>query len=183
MNSRARNIRGVVLQKKTAGEIVNKTPVPRKIGEVRAAAETARETAKASVAFPPIGAMIEWAGAVAPADGKWLLCHGKVLQQSSYPALYSVLSGTFNLGNEPAGHFRIPDRRGRVGVGAGFGAGLTNRPLGDTFGEEKHELIIAELAAHGHSQVTGFYAHSHGGGVSSSAQPHAVVGRNFPLRR
>ena len=43
--------------------------------------------------------------------------------------------------------------RGRISVAAGAGAGLTNRVLGATGGEENHTLTIAEMPSHNHSYV------------------------------
>jgi microcystin-dependent protein len=51
------------------------------------------------------------------------------------------------------GTFNVPDFRGRVAIGAGAGAGLSNRVLGATGGEETHALSIGELAAHQHAGV------------------------------
>jgi hypothetical protein len=45
----------------------------------------------------------------------------------------------------------LPDSRGRAIIGAGTGAGLTARTLGDaTIGEEEHTLTVAEMPAHTH---------------------------------
>ncbi|MQA67471.1 MAG: hypothetical protein GEU76_16470 [Alphaproteobacteria bacterium] len=45
----------------------------------------------------------------------------------------------------------LPDARGRALIGAGTGAGLTARTLGDgTIGEEEHTLTVAEMPAHTH---------------------------------
>lgn len=52
----------------------------------------------------------------------------------------------------------LPDFRGRALIGAGTGAGLTARTLGDTDGAETHQLTEAELASHSHTfsgQVSG----------------------------
>lgn len=47
----------------------------------------------------------------------------------------------------------IPNRMGRVGVGAGQGSGLTNRRLGEKTGEEKHKQTIDELVEHDHDEI------------------------------
>src|SRR5512136_777203 len=46
--------------------------------------------------------------------------------------------------------FPLPDSRGRVKIGYGQGAGLTNRNiLGEGIGEETHILTLAETPTHG----------------------------------
>ena len=54
-------------------------------------------------------------------------------------------------------HFRLPDLRGRSLIGAGSGAELTNRVIGQTFGSEAHKLTTAEMPTHTHIQA----AHNH----------------------
>ena len=44
----------------------------------------------------------------------------------------------------------LPKTLGRALAGAGTGAGLTARNLGDAIGEETHTLTVAELASHQH---------------------------------
>ncbi len=48
-------------------------------------------------------------------------------------------------------NFALPDLRGRVAVGTGQGAGLTNRPLGQTGGAEAVTLTAAQAPAHNHA--------------------------------
>ncbi len=45
----------------------------------------------------------------------------------------------------------MPDFRGRSPLGAGTGSGLTARTVGDTGGEEDHQLTIAEMPSHNHT--------------------------------
>jgi microcystin-dependent protein len=47
--------------------------------------------------------------------------------------------------------FNLPDLRGRVGIGAGQGADLTNRIMGQKSGEETHVLSTGEMPSHSHS--------------------------------
>lgn len=72
-------------------------------------------------ALLPTGSILLYGGVAAPSG--WAFCDGT--------------GGT-------------PDLRGRVPVGAGAGAGLTNRVLGTSGGEETHQLTIPELAQHNH---------------------------------
>lgn len=100
----------------------------------------------------PIGATVEWGSLTAPSG--WLICDGSSYATSLYPALFALIG--YNFGGSGA-NFNVPDKRGRVGIGAGQGAGLTNRVLAATGGEETHQLSIAELASHTHIQN----AHNH----------------------
>lgn len=88
------------------------------------------------------GIMSDFGGTAAPFG--YLLCDGSVYAQASFPALFAAISTNWNTGGEGAGNFRVPDMRGRVGVGVGTGAGLTARSLAQTFGEETHALTAGE---------------------------------------
>jgi microcystin-dependent protein len=50
-------------------------------------------------------------------------------------------------------------------MGAGQGAGLTNRVIGEFLGEEKHKLIVAEMPSHAH-QSPGMPLNDESGGYS-----------------
>lgn len=78
----------------------------------------------------PVGTVLPFAGATAP-DG-WLLYDGSAISQTTYPALFSVLSTTYDTQVNPttnsaytspgAGLFRVPDYRASFlrGVGTPF---------------------------------------------------------------
>lgn len=107
--------------------------------------------AAAASSAAPIGAMFDYAGSGDPAGGAYLLCDGRSLLRADYPALFSALGSTASPWGLPDGtHFKLPDFRGRVAVGAGAGTSLANRVLGAIGGEEKHQLTVAELASHSH---------------------------------
>lgn len=94
-----------------------------------------------------IGEIVTYAGSTSP-DPKWLPCDGSSLLRVDYPDLFTVLGVVY--GAADASHFNLPDLRGRSGIGAGSGSGLSPRALGDSFGEETHTLTIGELASHVH---------------------------------
>jgi microcystin-dependent protein len=77
-----------------------------------------------------------------------LPCDGSIYQRVDYPLLYELLDSAFII---DADSFQTPDLRGRAVIGAGQGSGLANRVIGDSGGEETHQLTEAELAAHSHS--------------------------------
>lgn len=95
-----------------------------------------------------IGEIISYAGPTSP-DSKWLLCDGSSLLRVDYPDLFAVIGTVY--GAADSTHFSLPDLRGRTAIGAGTGAGLSPRALGDSLGEETHVLSIGELAAHVHT--------------------------------
>lgn len=103
----------------------------------------------------------------------WLLCDGAAISRTTYAALFDALGGAaspFGLGNGTT-TFNLPDYRGRTPIGAGQGAGLSNRARGAVGGEEAHVLVPGESAIrnHAHSGATGMensslaHAHPHGG--------------------
>lgn len=95
-----------------------------------------------------IGELIDYAGSSSP-DPKWLQCDGSSLLRSDYPDLFNVIGTIY--GSADSTHFSLPDFRGRARVGTGTGTGLSPRAVGDSFGEETHQLTVAELASHSHS--------------------------------
>ncbi|WAS95660.1 phage tail protein [Nannocystis punicea] len=79
----------------------------------------------------PVGALVAFAGALAPTDGDhvtrplegwgWMLCDGRSLSVAQYPELFSVLGYVYG---GSAGSFRIPDYRGYFLRGVDAGAGV-----------------------------------------------------------
>jgi microcystin-dependent protein len=97
----------------------------------------------------------------------WLNCDGSQISRTTYAALYTLIGTTFGPGDGST-TFNLPDLRGRVGLGAGQGSGLTNRLLAAIGGEENHILSIAELASHTHTVTDPGHAHQ-AGGVGATA--------------
>ena len=104
----------------------------------------------------PTGSVLEFAGSAAPTG--FLLCDGTLRNRTTYAALFAVIGTTYGIGDGST-TFGVPDKRGRVAIGAGTGTGLTLRTLGVTGGEETHALTVAELAAHNHTATQ--VAHNH----------------------
>ncbi len=122
----------------------------------------AQVTADAGLAQPPIGAGMEWYTPTPPPG--WLLQHGQEVSKLQYPDLFLVLGTTWNDGTESADGFRLPDRRGRAGVGSGDGgANLTTRTLTDRFGTELVTLTSLQMPEHGHAINVQSNTHRHGG--------------------
>lgn len=76
---------------------------------------------------------------------RWVFCDGRDLAVQQYDELFHVLG--YAWGGSGA-RFRIPDLRGRLLVGDGKGAGLTQRTIGHTGGAE---TCRAPLPSHGHA--------------------------------
>ena len=81
-------------------------------------------------------------------DG-WMYCNGLLIRISKYPELFSVIGNTY--GGDGRTSFALPDLRGRVPMGEGAGAGLTNRLLGQEGGAETVTLTESQLPAHDHT--------------------------------
>src|SRR4051812_36545283 len=81
-----------------------------------------------------VGELRTFATLAAPA--KWL-ASGALVNQADYPELYAEVGVLWNVGGEAAAQFRAgPVVAGRSLVGAGQGAGLTNRPIASRWGSE-----------------------------------------------
>ena len=61
----------------------------------------------------PIGVMLDYGGAAAPAGGQWMLCDGATLSTTAYPTLFNVIG--FRYGGS-GGTFKLPDFGSRVAV-------------------------------------------------------------------
>lgn len=83
------------------------------------------------------------------ADGQWLVADNRAISRATY-AEYFGLVGTAWGSGDGSTTFNIPDMRGRAAMGAGQGAGLTNRSVGTKVGAETHQLGTGELPAHNH---------------------------------
>ena len=96
---------------------------------------------------PFIGEIKAFSGNLQP-DG-WLYCNGLLLPIYKYPELFAVIGNTY--GGDGRMTFALPDLRGRVPMGEGAGAGLTNRQLGQKGGAETVTLTVSQLPAHDHT--------------------------------
>ncbi|MDT0642195.1 tail fiber protein [Zunongwangia sp. F363] len=82
------------------------------------------------------------------APRNWALCYGQLLPINDYTALFSLLGTKY--GGDGRTTFGLPDLRGRVAIGSGYGPGLTDRRNGQRSGEEYHTLIASEMPQHNH---------------------------------
>jgi microcystin-dependent protein len=82
------------------------------------------------------------------APKNWAYCYGQQMAISQNQALFALLGTTF--GGNGVSTFALPDFRGRVAVGTGTGAGLSNIVLGEVAGSANVSLLTSNLPAHNH---------------------------------
>lgn len=103
----------------------------------------------------------------------WLFCDGRLLLISDHIALFEIVGNSY--GGNGLTTFGIPDLRGRVPMGTGAGAGLTNRNLGDEPGAETVILDVTQLPSHDHTleatNSTGSQATPAGNVLASTGAP------------
>src|SRR4051812_11839600 len=81
------------------------------------------------------------------APNGWVICDGRLLDKTTYLALYTLLGTTY--GGDGVTTFGVPDLRGRAAAGIGMN-GVT---LGSTGGAESHTLTAAQIPGHTHAAV------------------------------
>lgn len=118
----------------------------------------------------PIGAIIDFAGTVAPE--KWIFCFGQAVSRLDYPELFSAIGIAYGSGNGTT-TFNLPDYRGRVSAGKddmggqnanrlGIYYGSISQSLGGSLGLAYHTLNSAENGPHNHTGTTSSDgAHTH----------------------
>lgn len=112
-------------------------------------------------ALIPVGTIMAWGGAAGSPPAGYLVCQGQAVSRATYSALFGVIGTTYGAGDGST-TFNLPDPQGRTLIGAGTGAGLTNRTHGATGGEENHLLTGAESGVKSHSHTASQGNHSHG---------------------
>lgn len=128
---------------------------------------TAKLAAATITDIMPIGAVIPFAGIATAVPTGWLLCDGRALEKvGTYAPLFEVIDETY--GGATVQFFRIPDLRGRVIAGVdGMGTqGDANRlggagstvgsNLGNSGGNQFHQLTVAQMPSHSHTINTAF---------------------------
>ncbi len=78
----------------------------------------------------------------------WATCDGQLLPISQNTALFSLL-GTF-YGGDGKSTFALPDFDGSAAMHQGQGAGLSDRFIGETGGEQSVTLLQTEMPLHDH---------------------------------
>jgi microcystin-dependent protein len=124
----------------------------RSVGAQGGETQRAIEAAVASTGATPVGAILPYAGSIAPAG--FLLCDGASYLRSTYPGLATLIGGG-------GVNFSVPDLRGKAIVGYSSTESEFNA-LYKTGGEKGHVLTTPEMPAHGHSSQSS----GDGGGVT-----------------
>ncbi len=120
----------------------------------------------------PTGSILEYGGSTAPTG--WLLCNGAAVSRTTYAALFAIIGTTYGAGDTTT-TFNVPDRRDRVGVGAGstYARGATGGAVTattSTNGAHNHTgntggtaLTTAQMPPHTHTGTTSVNGnHQHG---------------------
>ncbi|WP_431166072.1 phage tail protein [Tenacibaculum halocynthiae] len=82
----------------------------------------------------------------------WARCEGQILNISEYQDLFSFIGNTY--GGNGTSTFALPDLRGRIPLGAGNSAELSNYSTGQKGGEETHVLKENEMPSHSHGTTS-----------------------------
>lgn len=119
---------------------------------------------------PFVGDIMLFGGNFCPRG--WASAEGQLLAVSQNDALFSLYGTIY--GGDGRTTFGLPDLRGRIVVGKGQGAGLTNRPLGSKSGSNNFVVTASNLGGHSHaaSTVSQFGASS---ATGTSSDPAGLV--------
>jgi microcystin-dependent protein len=79
----------------------------------------------------------------------WADCNGQQMTVQQNQALYAVIGNAYG-GTAPT-TFNLPNLMGKIPVGQGLGAGLTNRVIGKTSGTQMVTLNGTQAPYHNHS--------------------------------
>ena len=120
----------------------------------------------------------------------WAQCNGQLLPISQNTALFSLL-GTF-YGGDGKSTFALPNVEGSCAIGQGDGAGLSQRFLGESGGEQFVTLLQSEMPVHNHQILgstengtlkapspTEFLARSKAGTIYQTNTTQNIVQMNF----
>lgn len=113
----------------------------------------------------PVGSGCDYFGTTLPNDN-YMWADGSAVSRTTYAALFEAIGTTYGSGDGTT-TFNLPDKRERVSVmyksDSTMGTtGATFDTLGAAGGEDKHELITAELAAHTHVENAQTWSNSQG---------------------
>lgn len=129
----------------------------------------------------PTGVITAFGGSNAP--NGWLSCDGSAVSRTAQAILFSVIGVTYGVGDGST-TFNLPDFRSRMILGAGQGASLSLRSLGDTGGFENITLAITNLPSHTHTPTDGGHTHTvtdpgHAHGITDPGHDHDAVNGSF----
>merc|ERR1711871_1530984 len=101
-----------------------------------------------------VGTILLFSGSSDHLPDKFKICDGARLSRTDYPQLFEVIGHAYSTagGNDESDVFYLPDLRGKVPLSS-TPSGLLNisaRNIGDSGGEEMHQLTFAEMPRHQH---------------------------------
>lgn len=88
------------------------------------------------------GTILPFGGPILPNDYYW--CDGSLKNRVTDVNLFDAIGETWGAGDNLT-TFGLPNLRGRMVIGMGQGAGLTDRPIGEYDGAETHVLTMPQL--------------------------------------
>lgn len=97
----------------------------------------------------PIGAIMPFGSDTIPEN--WLLCDGSAVSRTTYQELFNTIGTAFGNGDGFT-TFNLPNLKGKVPVGKDSND-TDFDTLGETGGEKKHTLTIAEMPSHQHKDA------------------------------
>ena len=83
---------------------------------------------------------------------QWAFAAGQMVSIQQNSALYSLIGTTF--GGNGTSTFQLPNLAARQACGSGQGPGLSDRSMGEPFGDAGVTLGIGEMPAHNHGMNT-----------------------------
>jgi microcystin-dependent protein len=114
-----------------------------------------------AIAQVPIGAQLPYAGVGDPTDTRFLLADGRLIDRTVHAAFFTAAGHRYNANVDPGSNMvRIPDKRGRVSVGAdnmGTAQGAAGvlvteaRTTGERAGSREHTLLRDQMPQHAHT--------------------------------
>lgn len=123
------------------------------------------------MAYPYIGEIQAFAFPFAAQgfqNNQWAPCLGQLLPiNGPYTALYSLIGTSY--GGNGTTNFGLPNLNGHAVASQGQGPGLTNRLLGESWGEPEVTVLTQQMATHIHALQLGT-------GVAGSPSPTPSAG-------
>lgn len=100
-----------------------------------------------SLGMPIVGEIRAMSFGFAP-EG-WKKCNGQLLDPTQYAKLFALIGTTY--GGDGTTSFALPNLVARIPLGFGTTSGLSSYAIGQTGGEETHQLTEDEMPSHNHT--------------------------------